>query len=244
MGCPRVGVRAPFHAEPGVGSEGTVGMMGSPDRGTHPTSELALSNFSVRVMGRSTAEEDEAGGRASSQPASQTFCGESEVLMQSALMQSLADDMFGDDVVDEANTTAAEPSKAGEPSNATVRERVPGQERAEVSTRGREVSGGAWSLSMASMNADMQSSQRRALQAEPISVAKFRKHVRWGGLCFRKLTTELIFLDSHACLHKNTLYVGYGMLAVVWLAKTFLQPAPIMFEQYVCSFPSNEEYCA
>ena len=70
---------------------------------------------------------------------------------------------------------------------------------------------------MMSMNADIHSSQRRALQAEPISVAKFRKHVRWGGLCFRKLTTELIFLDSHARLHKNTVYVGYGMLAAIAL---------------------------
>ena len=72
-------------------------------------------------MGRSTAEgEVEAGGRASSRPGSETFRGGSEVLMQSALMQSLAEEIFGDDIVDEADPCAPEPSKAAEPSNPTV----------------------------------------------------------------------------------------------------------------------------
>ena len=53
-----------------------------------------------------------------------------------------------------------------------------------------------------------EASRREALRAAPITAEEFRRHVRWGGLCFRKLKVERVFLSTHARLHRSTIYIG------------------------------------
>ena len=233
-----------------------------------------MSNFSVRVMGRSTAEEDEAG--ASSRPRSETFrqtereeqsCAgqppsrpaavgidgdkssadgdlpggsarmlslnveggngvgmgapdggsfytseeaDPEVEAEKALMNRLGDDIFG---VQQADAVDAEASV-----------RVPLASSCDILDAGASTSKAAVreSLSMANINMDVEASKRQELQSQVVTVDVYRKHVRRGGLCFRKLYIERTFLDTHGRLYQSSVYVGYGILILVALC----QPIP------------------
>ena len=71
----------------------------------------------------------------------------------------------------------------------------------------------------------------------------FRKHVRSGGLCFRKLQIERIFLDNHARLHKHLVYVGYALLVVLVLFVCVLTALPITLDRRVCGAKKDKELC-
>ena len=87
-----------------------------------------------------------------------------------------------------------------------------------------------------------ESSRREALRAAPVSVDEFRRHVRWGGLCFRKLSVERVFLDQHARLHICTMYIGYGVLLLAALVAPTYYVLDKWFLAWQCQTWSKEVY--
>ena len=69
----------------------------------------------------------------------------------------------------------------------------------------------------------------------PVEKRIFKSHTCCFGLCFTTLRMERLFLDGHARLHKNIVYLGYVLVVVVTIYRAFLQIFQPAVKRSVCS---------
>ena len=57
----------------------------------------------------------------------------------------------------------------------------------------------------------------------PVEKQIFKNHTKWFGLFFKTLEMERIFLDSHARLKKNVVYLGYVLVVFVFVVELIFE---------------------
>ena len=77
----------------------------------------------------------------------------------------------------------------------------------------------------------------------PVKDDVFRHHTKWFGLVFKKLDVERVFLDAHARLYKNDVYLGYCMYVGELLLNIFIGCLFYHEDYRICSNPLYEEFC-
>ena len=77
----------------------------------------------------------------------------------------------------------------------------------------------------------------------PVKDDVFRHHTKWFGLVFKKLDVERVFLDAHARLYKNDVYLGYCLYVIALLWNIVFGYCVFQVHQKVCTNEANKDYC-
>jgi hypothetical protein len=74
----------------------------------------------------------------------------------------------------------------------------------------------------------------------PVKDDVFKHHTKWFGLAFKKMDIERVFLDAHARLYKNNVYLGYFLWVVGLVWNVVFGYVIFKIHQRVCTNEANK----